>query len=153
DPRTPGAAGPAAPAAPTREACRRTAAPPPGARVTTTNSPTTPGPAPGRERGDAPRAAAPRRRARTTDRGLNRVFRWTATGAGGLILGVLAAVAIFLVLRAWPALAAGGDVLGEGVAWFPAGATAGAFVGPAACGPLRAAAVPAVPARPAARGR
>ena len=120
--------------------------------MTTTNSPTTPGPAPGRERGDAPRAAAPRRRARTTDRGLNRVFRWTATGAGGLILGVLAAVAIFLVLRAWPALTAGGDVLGEEVAWFPEGASLVSFVGPLVFGTLLAAALSLVLATPVAMG-
>ncbi|MFI2705039.1 phosphate ABC transporter permease subunit PstC [Cellulosimicrobium composti] len=120
--------------------------------MTTTDSPTTPGPAPGRERGDAPRAAAPRRRARTTDRGLNRVFRWTATGAGGLILGVLAAVAIFLVLRAWPALTAGGDVLGEEVAWFPEGASLVSFVGPLVFGTLLAAALSLVLATPVAMG-
>ena len=45
-----------------------------------------------------------RRRTRVVDKGASRLFRWTATGAGALILVVLVAVAAFLVLRAWPAL-------------------------------------------------
>jgi len=80
------------------------------------------------------------------------VFRWTATGAGGLILGVLAAVAIFLVLRAWPALTAGEDVLGEEVAWFPEGASLVSFVGPLVFGTLLAAALSLVLATPVAMG-
>jgi phosphate transport system permease protein len=47
-----------------------------------------------------------RRRSGTTDRGFSRAFRWLSTGAALLILAVLAAVAIFLVYRAVPALTA-----------------------------------------------
>jgi len=52
-----------------------------------------------------PRARA-RRRTTATDRGINRGFRWFSTGAAILILVVLAAVAVFLVYRAMPALTA-----------------------------------------------
>jgi len=43
---------------------------------------------------------------RNADRGFSRVFRWFATGAAILILLTLAAVAIFLIYRALPALTA-----------------------------------------------
>lgn len=42
-------------------------------------------------------------RRRSSDRGMNRVFRWLAVGAGVTILAALAAVALFLVGQAWPA--------------------------------------------------
>ena len=51
------------------------------------------------------------------DRGASRLFRWTATGAGALILVVLVAVAAFLVLRAWPALTTPAAELTEKVSW------------------------------------
>ncbi|MGO1288294.1 MAG: PstC family ABC transporter permease, partial [Cellulosimicrobium funkei] len=114
--------------------------------------PTTPGPAPGGSSEPARRAGTSRRRARNSDRGVNRAFRWTATGAGALILAVLAAVAIFLLLRAWPALSAGGAELSEQVAWFPEGASLLSFVGPLIFGTLLAAALSLVLATPVAMG-
>ena len=45
----------------------------------------------------------------------DRIFSGAATGAGALILGVLAGVAIFLVVEAWPALQADADEIpGDG---------------------------------------
>ncbi len=120
--------------------------------MTTTAPPTTPGPAPGGSSEPARRAGTSRRRARNSDRGVNRAFRWTATGAGALILAVLAAVAIFLLLRAWPALSAGGAELSEQVAWFPEGASLLSFVGPLIFGTLLAAALSLVLATPVAMG-
>ena len=67
--------------------------------VTSTQSP----PTPTRARRSR-RRPCDARRTRVVDRGASRLFRWTATGAGALILVVLAAVAAFLVLAAWPAL-------------------------------------------------
>ncbi|QAY63654.1 phosphate ABC transporter permease subunit PstC [Xylanimonas allomyrinae] len=52
-----------------------------------------------------------RRRRRGTERGLDRGFRWISTGSGVLLLVVLAAVAVFLVQQAMPALTAGSDEL------------------------------------------
>ncbi len=69
----------------------------------------------------------------------SRGFRWLSTGAGTLILVVLAAVAIFLVLRAWPAITAGGAALAEDVSWFPEGQSLLGFVGPLVFGTLLAA--------------
>ena len=51
----------------------------------------------------------------------SRGFRWLSTGAGALILVVLAAVAVFLVLRAWPALTAGGGRARRGGQLVPRG--------------------------------
>ncbi len=81
------------------------------------------------------------RRGAATDRGASRVFRWLAVGAGVVILLVLAAVAAFLVVRAWPALSADPAVLGKDIAWFPKGSTVLSFVGPLVFGSLLAAAL------------
>lgn len=89
---------------------------------------------------------------RSADRGVNRGFRWTATGAGALILAVLAAVAVFLVLRAWPALTAGGETLGEEVSWFGEDSSLIEFVGPLVFGTLLAAAISLLIATPVAIG-
>jgi phosphate transport system permease protein len=115
--------------------------------VTTTASPPTSGSAPGA-------SAAPRRRRKTraADRGLNRGFRWTATGAGALILAVLVAVAVFLVLRAWPALSARGSALSDQISWFPEGQSLVSFVGPLVFGTLLAAALSLLIATPVAIG-
>src|SRR5690606_19134875 len=50
---------------------------------------------------------------RTPGRGGNRIFSGISTGAGVVILVVLAAVALFLLYRAWPALVASREELGE----------------------------------------
>ncbi|HEY8721304.1 phosphate ABC transporter permease subunit PstC [Pengzhenrongella sp.] len=81
-----------------------------------------------------------------------RTFRWSATGAGALILAVLAAVAVFLVLKAWPAMTANASVLAENVNWFPKGENLLQFVGPLVFGTLLAAAIALVIAMPLAIG-
>src|SRR5699024_9075095 len=43
----------------------------------------------------------------------NRIFAGLSTGSGILILGILAAVAAFLLSRAWPALTAGAGAFAE----------------------------------------
>lgn len=100
----------------------------------------------------APTGPARRRRKRSTDRGASRVFRWTATGAGVLILAILAAVAVFLVVRAMPALTTDPDTLAEKVSWFPDGSGLLGFVGPMVFGSLLAAALALVLATPMAIG-
>ncbi|WP_372419841.1 phosphate ABC transporter permease subunit PstC [Actinotalea solisilvae] len=103
---------------------------------------------PGRERsGDTGRAV------RSTRRDLaGRLFATTATGAGATILVVLAAVAVFLVLRAWPAMSASSEELSEGVQWFPEGETLLGFVGPLIFGTVLGALVALVIAVPLAVG-
>lgn len=51
------------------------------------------------------------------DRGADRNFRYVAVGSGIFILVVLAAVAIFLIVQAWPALRTGTAILQSQVAW------------------------------------
>ncbi|MFC8800559.1 phosphate ABC transporter permease subunit PstC [Promicromonospora sp. NPDC057138] len=68
---------------------------------------------------DSPPAAPPSRARRSarrsnsadTERGFSRVFRWIATGSGALLLLVLAAVALFLIVRGLPALTASPEEL------------------------------------------
>jgi len=81
-----------------------------------------------------------------------RAFRWTATGAGVLILIVLAAVAVFLVLRAWPAISERSSVLGAKISWFPDGETLLQFVGPLVFGTLLAATIALLIAMPLSIG-
>ncbi|WP_166850671.1 phosphate ABC transporter permease subunit PstC [Isoptericola sp. BMS4] len=101
----------------------------------------------------SPSAAGRRKtRRRTTDRGFNRVFRWIAVGAGVLILAVLAAVALFLLQQAWPALTAGSDELAAAVPRFPEGTSFLGFVGPLVFGTLLAAALALGLATPVAMG-
>ncbi len=97
-------------------------------------------------------ATAKRLRSGHGDRGGSRVFRWVSTGAGVLILVILAAVAIFLVQRAWPALTADPEFLAERISWFPEGTTLLGFVGPLIFGTLLAAAVSLLIATPIAIG-
>lgn len=92
------------------------------------------------------------RRARTTDRGASRVFRWTATASAVLILVVLAAVALFLVLRAWPAIQADPAELSAKIAWFPADTSLLGFIGPLAFGTALVAALSLAMAAPVAVG-
>jgi len=81
-----------------------------------------------------------------------RAFRWLTTGAGVLILLVLAAVAVFLVLRAWPAMSTRADVLGRSLSWFPKGDNLLQFVGPLVFGTLLAAAIALLIAMPLSIG-
>jgi phosphate transport system permease protein len=95
----------------------------------------------------------PRRRGtRTTDRGVNRVFRWVATGSGVVILAVLAAVAIFLVGQALPAITASSDELSGAVNRFREGESLLSFTGPLVFGTLLAAALALLIATPVAVG-
>lgn len=76
-------------------------------------------------------------RARRSKGGLaGRLFEYLAVGAGLLILVTLAAVAGFLVLRAWPALTASPEELQE-ISWFGASTFLG-YVGPLIFGTLLA---------------
>lgn len=86
---------------------------------------------------------------RSADRGLDRGFRWTATGAGALILAVLAAVAVFLVIKAWPALSTPGSTLASSISWFNADSLL-EFVGPLVFGTLLASALALLLAIPVA---
>ncbi|GAA1730561.1 phosphate ABC transporter permease subunit PstC [Isoptericola hypogeus] len=99
----------------------------------------------------APARRRPRRR-RSSDRGLNRAFRWLAVGAGVLILAVLAAVALFLLWQAWPAVTAGSEELAASVPRFPEGSSFLGFVGPLVFGTLLAAILALAVATPLAMG-
>ena len=94
----------------------------------------------------------PPRRRRTTDRGADRAFRGIAVGAGVLILAVLAAVAVFLLQQAWPALTAGPDELAASVPRYPEGTSLLGYVGPLVFGTLLAAALALALATPVAMG-
>lgn len=118
--------------------------------MTSTTSPPTAG-----RRSDGPPsrpAPALRRSGRVRDRGASRVFRWAATGAGALILVVLAAVAVFLVLRAWPALTTPAAELTEKITWLRGADSLAAFVGPLVFGTVLAAALALLIATPVALG-
>lgn len=80
------------------------------------------------------------------------MFRWIAVGAGVLILAVLAAVALFLLQQAWPALTAGSDELAAAVPRFPEDTSFLGFVGPLVFGTLLAAALALGLATPVAMG-
>jgi phosphate transport system permease protein len=71
----------------------------------------------------------------------DRVFKGLATGAGVAILATLAGVALFLVVRAWPALTAGAEEL-------PGGENLAAYIWPLAFGTLVAATIAIVIAVP-----
>jgi len=109
--------------------------------VTTTDSP--------------PAPVAPVRRRRSsgdTERGFSRTFRWIATGAGALILATLAAVALFLIVRAWPAMTAGSAELADAVPRYPDDTSFIAYVGPLVFGTLLAAVLALLMATPVAMG-
>ncbi|WP_087508377.1 phosphate ABC transporter permease subunit PstC [Cellulomonas iranensis] len=84
----------------------------------------------------APADAGAAVRAASTGRVASRVFAGLSTGAGVLILVTLAAVAVFLVMEAWPALTASSEDL-EAISWFNASSVA-AYVGPLVFGTLLA---------------
>jgi phosphate transport system permease protein len=117
----------------------------------TSTQPRTAGPTPPAS-DPAPGSTARRLRARAADRGGSRLFRWISTGAGVLILVVLAAVAVFLVMRAMPAISAGSSELADKVSWFPDDTSLLGFIGPLVFGSLLAAAVSLVIATPIAIG-
>jgi phosphate transport system permease protein len=117
----------------------------------TSTQPRTAGPTPPAS-DPAPGSTARRLRARAADRGGSRLFRWISTGAGVLILVVLAAVAVFLVMRARPAISAGSSELADKVSWFPDDTSLLGFIGPLVFGSLLAAAVSLVIATPIAIG-
>ncbi len=87
----------------------------------------------------APARARARRRSGDTERGLSRVFRWVATGAGILILALLAAVALFLLVQALPALTASEEELASAVTRVQSDTSFIAYVGPLIFGTLLAA--------------
>nr|WP_130416912.1 phosphate ABC transporter permease subunit PstC [Xylanibacterium ulmi] len=91
-------------------------------------------------------------RHRDTERGFSRVFRAIATGAGVLLLLVLAAVALFLVVRGWAALTASDEQL-QATGGLPAGFTNLAeYIGPLIFGTLLAAILALALATPVAVG-
>jgi phosphate transport system permease protein len=106
-----------------------------------TTEPTTSAPPPA----DEVRAAAPPR-----DRA-GRVFAGLSTGAGALILVVLAAVAGFLLYEAWPALTAGSEQLTR-ISWIPDDGSLLTYVGPLIFGTLLAALLALLLAVPVAIG-
>ncbi|MGW2093826.1 phosphate ABC transporter permease subunit PstC [Promicromonospora sukumoe] len=102
---------------------------------------------------DSPPAAPARSRRRSsgdTERGFSRTFRWITTGAGALILATLAAVALFLVARAWPAVTASPAELADSVARYPDDTSFLAYVGPLVFGTLLAAVLALLLATPVA---
>ncbi|MDT0165913.1 phosphate ABC transporter permease subunit PstC [Actinotalea sp. AC32] len=79
------------------------------------------------------------------------MFAGLSTGAGTLILVVLAAVAAFLLLRAWPALTAGSEELAA-ISWIPDHGSIVRYVGPLVFGTLVAAVLALLMAVPVAVG-
>src|SRR5699024_3434468 len=67
----------------------------------------------GDPRGTAATGAATLPRTSSDGRLGNRIFAGLSTGSGILILGILSAVAAFLLYRAWPALTAGAGAFSE----------------------------------------
>jgi phosphate transport system permease protein len=119
--------------------------------VSTTQSP----PAPGSTASSGLEPAGPRLRkrgARASDRGASRAFRWLATGAGALILVMLVAVAVFLVIKAWPAISMPSDELVEEVGLLRNSSSLLDYVGPLVFGTVLAATLALVFAVPVAIG-
>ncbi|KGM10638.1 phosphate ABC transporter permease subunit PstC [Cellulomonas bogoriensis] len=81
-----------------------------------------------------------------------RAFAVLATGAGALILLTLAAVAVFLVIRAWPAMTTPADELADAISWIPEGTTLLQYIGPLVFGTLLAALLALAMAVPVAIG-
>ncbi|MFI6425727.1 phosphate ABC transporter permease subunit PstC [Promicromonospora sp. NPDC050880] len=100
----------------------------------------------------APAPTRPRRSSGDTERGFSRIFRWITTGAGALILATLAAVALFLIARAWPAVSASSAELADAVPRYPDDTSFIAYVGPLVFGTLLAAVLALLLATPVAMG-
>ncbi|MFD0705670.1 phosphate ABC transporter permease subunit PstC [Alloscardovia venturai] len=73
----------------------------------------------------------------------DKIFRWCAVGAGVLILGVLAAVAVFLLIQASPVFFGDTRAAGEAISSFTGGRTSNffVFVGPLIFGTILASAL------------
>lgn len=80
-----------------------------------------------------------------------RLFQGISTGAGALILAVLAAVAGFLLLEAWPALRASSEELAA-ISWIPDHGSLVRYVGPLVFGTLLGAVLALLLAVPVAIG-
>ncbi|MBT0993179.1 phosphate ABC transporter permease subunit PstC [Cellulomonas sp. DKR-3] len=113
--------------------------------MTATTSPVIAGTDPGGTREPGRRPSR-----RVADRGASRVFRWVATGAGALILVVLAAVAVFLVVKAMPALSASSGELVDDVSFMRNSSSLLDYVGPLVFGTVLAAALALLLAVPVA---
>ncbi|GAB2471003.1 phosphate ABC transporter permease subunit PstC [Promicromonospora xylanilytica] len=100
----------------------------------------------------APAPVRSRRSSGDTERGFSRIFRWITTGAGALILATLAAVALFLIARAWPAITASSAELADAVPRYPDDTSFVAYVGPLVFGTLLAAVLALLMATPVAMG-
>lgn len=86
------------------------------------------------------------------ERGMSRVFRWAATAAGVLLLVVLAAVAVFLLIRGWAAITASPEKLQTEGNLPPGAHNLAGYIGPLIFGTLVAAALALVMATPVAVG-
>ena len=80
------------------------------------------------------------------------IFSGSAKAAGVLILAILAAVAIFLLVEAWPAISTPSDELSESVSWIEEGDSLLDYVGPLVFGTVLAAIIALVIATPVAIG-
>ncbi len=89
---------------------------------------------------------------RTPQRPGDIVFSNSAKYAGVLILVILAAVAVFLVVQAWPAIQVDSGELSERISWFAEGKTLLGYVGPLVFGTILAALIALIIATPIAIG-
>lgn len=80
-----------------------------------------------------------------------RTFAALATTSGALILAVLAAVAVFLLVEAWPAISASPEELAE-ISWMPDDGSLLGYIGPLAFGTVLAAVLALAMAVPVAVG-
>lgn len=80
-----------------------------------------------------------------------RTFAALATTSGALILAVLAAVAVFLLVEAWPAISASPQEL-AGISWMPDDGSLLGYIGPLAFGTVLAAVLALAMAVPVAVG-
>lgn len=83
---------------------------------------------------------------------MSRVFRWAATAAGVLLLVVLAAVAVFLLIRGWAAITASPEKLQTEGNLPPGAHNLAEYIGPLIFGTLVAAALALLMATPVAVG-